>query len=777
MSSVAAAATALVFAAVVVAVGRRQPGVLAYRNPWFVRVVAALAALGAAFAPPAPTAWHPLDIAYRSVAGLLVTLAASRARRWSWLVASGLAVAGLPGGWAAAVAGGSLGVASGASIAGRRGRVLGALVGAAALQGLMRGRWPETTGVTTLMFLVGAISLAVSGLRRSRRRVQRQVRTAVLVVSAATVAFVILAVLSVAKARGPATAAVDASNAGLDAARQGHVTTAAQLLEGASAKFDEAHHYVDLWWARVGRAVPLVAQNQEALVRLTAEGHRVAAVGTAVARSADPHSLAVHLGQVDLGAITRLGVQVRAARSAVGQAQRTMAIERGPWILPPLRDRMDRFGAKLDRLSSEEATLDAATSALPGLLGDAGPRRYLVAVVDNSELRGGGGLMADYGVLTAEGGQVSLGPLTTPPAGMDLRLTGLPALWEAAEGYVHLGTFPQDATFAPDFPTDADAIEQLYGQVVGPVDGVVAVDPVFLTSLLKITGPVAVPGWPVPLNSTNAAQVLLHDQYLSLSGAPRQAFLAAATRTIFDRLKGTPLPEPATLAQVVGPAVRAGHFAFWPNDPAGRTLSRQLGVTGAMPPVPAGGDFLEVTSENTGEDKIDWYLHRRISYAVRYDAGTGATEATATIALRNEAPATGEPAYILGGSEAPSGANLMEVEVYTPLTLTGSRLYGSTGNVLGTFINGRHLYTSSIQIPPGGTVTLLIQLTGQLQRGGYRLAIGRQPVITEDQFALTVTYSGSTAAHWQGLAAQGDGSTFHAAFPLVAPLRFAVTAR
>ena len=50
-------------------------------------------------------------------------------------------------------------------------------------------------------------------------------------------------------------------------------------------------------------------------------------------------------------------------------------------------------------------------------------------------------------------------------------------------------------SYAPDLPTVADVIQQLYPQAGGDhIDGVLALDPYGLAALIGMTGPIKVPG-------------------------------------------------------------------------------------------------------------------------------------------------------------------------------------------------------------------------------------------------------------------------------------------
>ena len=68
------------------------------------------------------------------------------------------------------------------------------------------------------------------------------------------------------------------------------------------------------------------------------------------------------------------------------------------------------------------------------------------------------------------------------------------------------------------------------------MDGVVSLDPVVLAGILSVTGAVTVDG--IEVNADNAVDVLLSETYLRFPAdqAPADAFFAATSATVFQKL-------------------------------------------------------------------------------------------------------------------------------------------------------------------------------------------------------------------------------------------------
>ena len=74
----------------------------------------------------------------------------------------------------------------------------------------------------------------------------------------------------------------------------------------------------------------------------------------------------------------------------------------------------------------------------------------------------------------------------------------------------------RNLTMTPDFPTVGAIAADLYQQTTGrPVDGVIALDPFVLSSLLRYTGPLQLTTLPETVTADNATDFLLRGQYVA----------------------------------------------------------------------------------------------------------------------------------------------------------------------------------------------------------------------------------------------------------------------
>jgi hypothetical protein len=725
----------------------------------------------AAFAPVAPTGLEAVDRMLAAALAALVTLASIRASRSAWLWLAGTATAlSIGSGWAAA---GALGlalalvlVATGDTVPDDRRRWAGAAIGALAVQSLLRAPAVGFFGLPSLATAVAVAPVLWSAWRASRPVARRRVARTLLAGGALVV--VAAAGLGVAAllARSQVDAATDHARDGLAALRAGDQETAAALFGQATQEFEDAHDHVAAPWAQPARVVPVVAQQAEALREVTTSGRDLAHSASVAATTAPYRQLQARSGQIDLATVRSMQAPVAASADALERAQATVDAVRNPWLLAPLTTNLDRFAAEIDRARPEAELAEGALRVAPGLLGADGTRHYYIAFATPAEMRFQGGFVGGYGILTASDGQVTLdrsGPieeLSEAPGAADRSLSG-PPVYVERYGRLNPARFPQNLTASPDLPDNAAATAEVVPQAGGPdIDGVIYVDPVGLAALLRLTGPITVPGLAEPLTADTAAAYLLRDQYLSgTTDEARHDALTDVSRATFDALVSRELPSPAEIGDDLAPAMHGGHLLFSAFDPDEQAFFTRTGSTGAFlgGAVDAGptndpdhgSDWFSVRTSNAGGNKIDSFLRREVDYAVAVDPTTGAVDATATITLHNDAPATGLPDYVIGNLYGlPPGTNRLYLGFFTPDELRTATLDGEPLAIESQREFAGHVYSTRLDLAPGASATVVLHLTGSVPGAAegdveYRLGVGHQPLVADDHLTIRLDVGGT----------------------------------
>jgi hypothetical protein len=598
---------------------------------------------------------------------------------------------------------------------------------------------------------------------------RRRVRFLLVMGVGVLVAISLPAVVALLRAAAPARAAAAEARLAMAAVDQADPEAAEGHFRRASSLFTRAQARLDQPLASVGLALPVLRQNLEASRGLTAAGARLAAVGSRLSSEVDADRLQVVDGTVPIAELDAMAPALDESGADLERATSALADLEGPLLLPPVGNAIEEGSEHVEDADERVGLLRQVTRLLPAILGRDGTRRYFLAVQNNSESRPTGGFIGSFGELIAEGGRVRLerfdriADLNT--GGAPDRVLDAPAYQQRYDRFQPERTW-QNVNLSPDFPTVASVVADLYPKSGGaPVDGVISVDPPALAALLRLTGPVDVPGWPEPLTPENAVPVLLHDSYRALPNPERVEFVGDAAEAVWDRLLSIPLGTSEEILDVVAPAVEGAHLQAWLASPDEQPLVQRAGLDGAV--TEARSDALLATTSNAGANKIDWFLRRRLQYdlTVRPDGDRASVSGRLEVELQNAAPGAGLPPYIIGPAPslpgAQAGDNRSYLSVYSPLGFQGATIDGQPAVLESGEELGRSVYATFLTVPAQSTRTLAMELEGQVgltDGGWYELDLGRQPLLHPDEVHVTLRAPrGYRIAEVEGL--QGGGPT------------------
>ena len=726
------------------------PRLTSWYRPPLVPLAAALAIAGA-WTGPAATGIDVVDALWRGgLCGAAVLLAAG-ASRPVLVAAAALALAGgatSAAGWPAAV---GLGLMAGSVVARVDLPVVKAAAGGLVAVAAFHFSWPTAERATAILAVAISGLIAASGLAQLPGRSRRRLVRAGVAAAGLTGAFASLGLLAAAQARPAVHAGISKATTALRTASGGDGPGAGRQLATAADSFADARRQLDIWWARPALVVPVVARQSAALRAMAASGSDLGRAGARAVGAADTHDLELAGGAVPIGRVAALRGPAREAFSALALAEARLQRVRSPWLLPAVASRLTQLSERVARARGSARVAMVATEVAPGLLGADGPRRYFLAVQTPAESRASGGLIGNFGEIGADKGRLTLdrvGRTADLNTGGDPKARRLvaPPDYTARYARFDIELHWQNITMSPDFPTVARTIARMYPQSGGrPVDGVIAIDPLGLAALLKVLGPIQVAEWPVPLTDANAAEVLLFEQYVRLDKEARVDFLGKVTQAVWQRLT-TKTVNVVELARAVGPMVAEKHLQLASTHANEERGFLQLGVAGEMAPVR--GDFLGVVTQNAGGSKIDWFLRRSVKYQARFEPSSGEVRSTARIDLRNLAPAGGLPDYVIGSETKPPlplGTNKVYLSVYTPWLLSGARVDGRPLLLEPEIERDRHVYSTYLTIPAGGSSTVELDLEGRMDPAdGYRLDLHRQAFLAPDAVEVSVVKGGST---------------------------------
>jgi hypothetical protein len=496
---------------------------------------------------------------------------------------------------------------------------------------------------------------------------------------------------------------------------------------------------VGLW-----ASVPFVGRSYDALRDLARIGELASAAGEDLTAAVGNlpgglSALAPSAGSIRLQAVGRLEPAVASAATRLRLAASLAEGLANVFVLPALAGAGDMARDRLDEASRTALAADAILRALPEFAGVDRPRRYFVAMQNPAELRGTGGFIGSYSILTIDDGKLSFAPFRS--------ITTLP---DAAPGVMptpsrrfgHLydefggGGFWRNINMSPDTPTVGAAIETLYRHVEGlSLDGTIFVDPAVLAYMVQATGPITEAQTGITLSADEVLPFMTNGAYESLPGTARKRLLGEAAATILGRfLQGT---DPVAALRALASAAGEGHLVVHVAEPEVQGAFAAAGMDGSIGT--DRGDYLGVFLTNAAGNKVDYYLEPRLSYHVILGAD-GTASAEASVRLSNGAPAGQQPSEVLG----PYGSNGLEpgdtqwwVETFcTPgCLLQEATEDGGPGSVQPLRERGLPMFRSFVRTNAGETSTLGYRLhvpnawRGDDAGGTYELTLQAQPTV------------------------------------------------
>ncbi|WP_342022289.1 DUF4012 domain-containing protein [Arthrobacter citreus] len=420
-----------------------------------------------------------------------------------------------------------------------------------------------------------------------------------------------------------------------------------------------------LW--KVASILPFVGSNLRAVteVAVSADDVVAGAVGPLLKEfdSLDWESLSPSGGHIDVTQLQEAAPSLVTARNTVKLShERLVSIDLST-LMPQVADPIRSATEQLREASDVLGTAASGAQLLPSMLGAEDPRTYLVLVQNSAETRATGGIPGALAVLKTNGGQIILGEQSSasalgafkPSIDVDPEQT---ALYTG-----RLGTQMQNVNLTPDFPTAASTAKRMWEgrhekQVV---DGVIALDPVVLSYLLKATGPVVltdpqilhlIAGTSLPSSLThdNVVSTLLSDVYSEIEDpAAQDAYFSAVAGQVFAAFTEGKA-DSSELIKALTSSAEEHRLYLWSSRPDEQSIIATTALAGSVVGTAAGGaSFGVYLNDGTGA-KMDYYASRTAQLLQTCQAD-GYSSYTVRMTVTNNAPsdaATILPAYVTG---------------------------------------------------------------------------------------------------------------------------------
>ncbi|MDP3730921.1 MAG: DUF4012 domain-containing protein [bacterium] len=420
------------------------------------------------------------------------------------------------------------------------------------------------------------------------------------------------------------------------------------------------------------------------------------------------------------------------------------------------------------------------------LVGQSGPKKYLVLFQNNTELRATGGFFGSYALADFNRGF--------------LRGFEVKDVYET-DGQAKTNIIPpkelqhitpvwgmRDANWFINFPDSAKKIMQLYTENDGgpTVDGVITITPTVISKILKITGPVELPEYQKTITSENfLAEIQEEVEYGPNRVKPKQILVDFSPKFL-EKLGELDKEKWAGIFKILNDAAEERHIlAYFKNSQMEKTAV-QGGFGGEIKSVDK--DYLSVIHTNVKGSKTDAYTDN--IYQLQSGVNTaGQVENNLSITRVHKGGKTGFGFYNRINYDfvrvvVPKGSKLLEINGYSvpnfqPIVdygdgqgfVTDSDLvaYEQKATKLKPGVTqlsekDKTVFGFWLIVEPGKTKTVTLKYETPVKIGDnrYSLLVQKQPGTLEDlfNFSFALPEGKQIIYRTPGLTMSGDSINF-----------------
>jgi len=406
-----------------------------------------------------------------------------------------------------------------------------------------------------------------------------------------------------------------------------------------------------------------------------------------------------------------------------------------------------KFKIKVNQIQEIITKAIPVCDSLPRFLGLSKPQTYLLVLQNNTELRPTGGFIGTYGIIKVKDGKIisfntdNIYNLDEP----NKETLHIEPPWPLKKYNAVNDWFMRDANWSPDWPTSARKIEWFYhleGGQEKKIDGVIAIDPDFIKSLLKITGPIKVDG--LEFNEKNFTEELeyqVEKGYLrkGIESSERKEIIGSLGNQLLDKIYKIPVERWPSLWQSVKESIDQKHvLAYLKNQELQKQVILQ-NWGGEIKNVHH--DYLMVVDANLASLKTDSVMERSIHYQLN-ENDQGDLIAKTIITYENN-----------GGFTWLTTRYRTYARIYIPL---GSELISTTGSMQDSRTNipgetetsqesNKTVFGTFISVEPGELRQLIFEyklpesVKRYYHKGNYSLLVQKQAGTKGHKLTLDLT--------------------------------------
>lgn len=385
---------------------------------------------------------------------------------------------------------------------------------------------------------------------------------------------------------------------------------------------------------------------------------------------------------------------------------------------------------------------------LPDLLGNPEPKKYLIMFQNDAELRPTGGFLTAYATMTITKGKIEPGlseDIYTLDAGFKKKV---PAP-DPIKKYLPLvyNWNLRDMNLSPDFKNSMDTFTTYMKEssAAPEFDALIAIDTEVPVRILKVLGPIGVPGYGGKFSAENDPRcdcpqviyelenIITRPTYEIREG--RKSILGPLMNSMLANMMGSPKAKWAEFFNIFVASINEKHLLMYFKDEERQGAVEALGAAGRINDYV--GDYLHINDTNFAGAKSNLFVTQEVESVVNVGAD-GSTTTKLTLTYKNPRP--GDNCNLEAGLLCLNGILRDWQRIYVPKgsVLTASRGYEL--DMITTEDLGKTVFEGFFTLSPQSVKKLEIEYTtpaGTVD-GDYKLLIQKQPGTKEIKTTITL---------------------------------------
>lgn len=393
-----------------------------------------------------------------------------------------------------------------------------------------------------------------------------------------------------------------------------HFASSEALLEGARAELDGA-----LTSSRRTLELLDVTGTVASGTHLLEAGEHITRAGGHVAKGLAPLRQADVRPNEDEPVLT-LAAALQIARAELAQATAELANAESalqsvtPAALPAeLQEPVATLQQAVPRSRELLGSFLDQSRILLAVLGAEREREYLLLLQNNHELRPTGGFIGSLALVHVDRGvveEIDVQSVYDPDGQLEEYIAPPDPLTPITDRW-----YLRDANWFIDWQLSASKVAEFFEKEGGnTVDGIIAITPTVIEDLLRITGPITVPGYDQAVDAESfvaVTQDLVTYSYDRDTNRPKQ-FLADLTPVLLGRVFSGEAKSALAVLDSLSRSIAQKQLLLSFKDEVEAAELARLGWDGALPAAAQG--FLHVNNANVGGHKSDQFVEQELDY-------------------------------------------------------------------------------------------------------------------------------------------------------------------